>query len=117
MTSNEDDDDHDDDDDDDNDTDEHHGDCAEVGDGDVEVNSVELTPLNTPWSGIYYSGVPLQIEAFPDKLVNIYFEFTIFKIFVTFIIYTILKIYYFFRFIKNTFREIKVFLFWYFYIN
>lgn len=44
------------------------------GDGDVEVNSVGLTPTDTPWSGIYYSGIAIEIEATPYELVNFYWE-------------------------------------------
>ena len=44
------------------------------GDGDVQVNSIDLTPANTPWVGTYYSGVPIEIQAMPYELVNFYWE-------------------------------------------
>ena len=44
------------------------------GQGDVQLNSIELTPGNTPWEGTYYSGIPLEIEAIPYELVNFYWE-------------------------------------------
>ena len=44
------------------------------GDGDVQINSISLGPDSTPWTGTYYSGVPIQIEAIPYELVNFYWE-------------------------------------------
>ncbi len=44
------------------------------GEGDVQVNSIDLTPANTPWEGTYYSGIPIEIEAVPYELVNFYWE-------------------------------------------
>ena len=44
------------------------------GDGDVQINSIELDPANTPWSGTYYSGIPIDLEAIPSEMVNFYWE-------------------------------------------
>jgi len=44
------------------------------GEGDVQINSIDLNPTNTPWAGTYYSGVPIEIEAIPYELVNFYWE-------------------------------------------
>ena len=44
------------------------------GAGDVQINSIDLSPENTPWQGLYYSGVPIQIEAIPYEFVNFYWE-------------------------------------------
>ena len=33
------------------------------GDGEVELNSVDLVPENSPWTGTYYSGLPVSISA------------------------------------------------------
>ena len=44
------------------------------GDGQVQVNSIDLDPGNTPWVGTYYSGVPIEIQAIPYELVNFYWE-------------------------------------------
>ena len=44
------------------------------GNGDVGVNSIELEPINTPWSGTYYSGIPISLEAIPYEMVNFYCE-------------------------------------------
>ena len=44
------------------------------GEGDVQINSIDLSPGNTPWVGTYYSGVPIEIQAVPYELVNFYWE-------------------------------------------
>ena len=44
------------------------------GEGDVQINSIDLNPTNTPWQGTYYSGIPIEIEAIPYELVNFYWE-------------------------------------------
>ena len=44
------------------------------GDGEVQINSIDLDPGNTPWVGTYYSGVPIEIQATPYELVNFYWE-------------------------------------------
>ena len=44
------------------------------GDGEVQINSIDLDPGNTPWGGTYYSGVPIEIQATPYELVNFYWE-------------------------------------------
>ena len=33
------------------------------GDGEVDVNSVALGSEDSPWSGTYYSGIPLSLSA------------------------------------------------------
>ncbi len=45
------------------------------GDGEVELNSVDLVPENSPWTGTYYSGLPVSISAnINDNAVNFYWE-------------------------------------------
>ena len=46
------------------------------GEGEVEINSVELTPPNTPWTGIYYSGLPITLSAtgLDNNVFNFYWE-------------------------------------------
>ncbi len=46
------------------------------GEGEVDVNSVELTPFNSPWTGTYYSGLPISLSAngVGDDLLNFYWE-------------------------------------------
>ena len=45
------------------------------GDGEVELNSVDLAPENSPWTGTYYSGLPVSISAnINDNAVNFYWE-------------------------------------------
>jgi len=33
------------------------------GDGEVELNSIDLAPGNSPWTGVYYSGLPIVMSA------------------------------------------------------
>tara|TARA_B100000902_G_scaffold398646_1_gene466205 strand:+ start:1570 stop:4980 length:3411 start_codon:yes stop_codon:yes gene_type:complete len=33
------------------------------GGGEVEINSIDLAPQDSPWTGIYYSGLPIQLSA------------------------------------------------------
>ena len=33
------------------------------GDGEVEINSIDLSPENSPWTGTYYSGLPIELSA------------------------------------------------------
>ncbi|MBE37333.1 MAG: hypothetical protein CMP50_01545 [Flavobacteriales bacterium] len=33
------------------------------GEGEVEINSIDLVPENSPWTGTYYSGLPIQLSA------------------------------------------------------
>ena len=44
------------------------------GEGDVDVNSIELDPFNTPWTGTYYTGIPISLEASSGEMVNFYWE-------------------------------------------
>ena len=44
------------------------------GEGDVDVNSIELDPFNTPWTGTYYTGIPINLEASSGEMVNFYWE-------------------------------------------
>ena len=45
------------------------------GDGEVELNSVDLVPENSPWTGTYYSGLPVSISAnINNNAVNFYWE-------------------------------------------
>jgi len=45
------------------------------GDGEVELNSVDLVPANSPWTGTYYSGLPVSMSAnINDNAVNFYWE-------------------------------------------
>jgi hypothetical protein len=44
------------------------------GEGDVDVNSIELDPLNTPWTGTYYTDIPINLEASSGEMVNFYWE-------------------------------------------
>ena len=46
------------------------------GDGEVQVNSIDLTPPNTPWTGTYYSGLPIELSAngLDNNVFNFYWE-------------------------------------------
>jgi hypothetical protein len=46
------------------------------GDGEVEVNSIDLSPEDSPWSGVYYSGLPIELSAngTGNGLFNFYWE-------------------------------------------
>jgi hypothetical protein len=46
------------------------------GEGEVEVNSIDLSPEDTPWTGIYYSGLPIELSAngAGNGLFNFYWE-------------------------------------------
>ena len=46
------------------------------GDGEVQVNSIDLIPENSPWTGTYYSGLPIQLSAssLENGAFNFYWE-------------------------------------------
>jgi hypothetical protein len=46
------------------------------GEGEVEVNSIGLNPEDSPWTGIYYSGLPIELSAngAGNGLFNFYWE-------------------------------------------
>ena len=46
------------------------------GDGEVDINSIELIPANSPWTGTYYSGLPVQLSAngLDNNTFNFYWE-------------------------------------------
>ncbi|MAQ69883.1 MAG: hypothetical protein CMD23_02170, partial [Flavobacteriales bacterium] len=46
------------------------------GDGEVEVNSIDLNPEDSPWTGVYYSGLPIELSASGagNGLFNFYWE-------------------------------------------
>ena len=45
------------------------------GDGEVELNSIDLVPENSPWTGIYYSGLPISMSANGEgNAFNFYWE-------------------------------------------
>ena len=46
------------------------------GDGEVQVNTIDLVPAQSPWTGIYYAGLPIELSAnSPDNgITNFYWE-------------------------------------------
>ena len=45
------------------------------GDGEVELNSIDLAPENSPWTGVYYSGLPVSMSAIGNgNAFNFYWE-------------------------------------------
>ena len=46
------------------------------GGGEVEINSIDLDPNTSPWTGVYYSGLPISLSASGsnDVLFNFYWE-------------------------------------------
>ena len=45
------------------------------GDGEVELNSIDLDPENSPWTGVYYSGLPISMSAnASSNAFNFYWE-------------------------------------------
>ncbi|MAQ31209.1 MAG: hypothetical protein CMD26_00525 [Flavobacteriales bacterium] len=45
------------------------------GDGEVELNSIELDTENSPWTGVYYSGLPISMSAnASSNAFNFYWE-------------------------------------------
>ena len=49
------------------------------GEGEVSVNTVDLIPADSPWTGTYYSGLPIELEANPigDNLSSFYWELVV----------------------------------------
>ena len=46
------------------------------GQGEVSINTIDIETLDSPWTGIYYSGLPVELEASSnsDELFNFYWE-------------------------------------------
>ena len=46
------------------------------GQGEVSINTIDIETVDSPWTGIYYSGLPVELEAnsSSDELLNFYWE-------------------------------------------
>ena len=46
------------------------------GEGEVSINTIDIETADSPWTGIYYSGLPVELEATSssDELFNFYWE-------------------------------------------